>query len=414
MKKHLCSVLGIALAATLRAAVPVAWTNSPGMAPHLIGPIPHGSSIDLSVTLQGYTTPPIADGADLRLWYQTNGMGKAWFSAPATLSSNVISSVFGPEQDIGADRVSLFFGAPSNVFAAAVLRLSHAPGFTPNALPLPVEMLDFAAVAYTNAPWLTRPEVDARIAELAPPTSLEPATNYTDEAIDILKGRLWRGDETVGKAASADYAYDAHIANLLRNDSTGALYYPTDFVLRATFTNDICNIVTNETEIGIGRWRIFRGSADVTDSVCQPVWDGEMSRWDIMGAMVMGDMADGSVEGTEQTVRITWEAADAETLTHAATYTAVRDRITRNALGLARLSDLPSTNGMVTAAALTNAVRSVAYAVNDYVWDGDVCWRRQMMQGGYLEYVAVTNIDVTLPENHEALEALEKARRNQK
>ena len=36
-----------------------------------------------------------------------------------------------------------------------------------------------------------------------------------------------------------------------------------------------------------------------------------------------------------------------------------------------------------------------------------------MLKGGYLEYVAVTNIDVTLPENYKALEALEKARRNQ-
>lgn len=135
---------------TSHAAVPVAWTNSPGMPPYPIKPVPHGSTVDLAVTLRGYTTPPIADGADVRLWYQTNGMGSAWWSAPATFDGSTITATFGPAQDCGADRVSLFFGAPSNVFASAVLRLTHAPGFTPSSLPLPVPTLDFAAVELRN------------------------------------------------------------------------------------------------------------------------------------------------------------------------------------------------------------------------------------------------------------------------
>ena len=134
MKPHY-KTLATALAAALQlaaiAAVPVAWTNSPGMPPYPIKPVPHGSTVDLAVTLKGYTTPPIADGADVRLWYQTNGMGSAWWSAPATFDGSTITASFGPAQDCGADRVSLFFGAPSNVFASAVLRLTHAPGFTP-------------------------------------------------------------------------------------------------------------------------------------------------------------------------------------------------------------------------------------------------------------------------------------------
>ena len=104
--------------------------------------------------------------------------------------------------------------------------------------------------------------------------------------------------------------------------------------------------------------------------------------------------------------------------------TATRTRTKVNALGFAKRSDVTNIvnkayveslgiESGVSEATVTNVVRSVAYAVNDYVWDGDVCWRRQMLQGGYLEYVAVTNIDVTLPENYKALEALEKARRNQ-
>ena len=172
MKPHLklpCTILATALAAALQfaatAAVPVAWTNSPGMPPYPIKPVPHGSTVDLSVTLKGYTTPPIADDADVRLWFQTNGMGSAWWSAPATFDGSTITASFGPAQDCGADRVSLLFGAPSNVFASAVLRLTHAPGFTPSVLTLPVQRLDFAAVEIANAPYYTKAETESKIAE---------------------------------------------------------------------------------------------------------------------------------------------------------------------------------------------------------------------------------------------------------
>ena len=173
--------LATALAATLHlaalAAVPVAWTNSPGMPPYPIKPVPHGSTVDLAVTLKGYTSPPIADGADLRLWYQTNGMGSAWWSAPATFDGSTITASFGPAQDSGADRVSLFFGAPSNVFAAAVLRLTHAPGFTPSSLPLPVPAIDFATVELRNISALTNGW------SFGSTIDLTDSTNYTDSAL---------------------------------------------------------------------------------------------------------------------------------------------------------------------------------------------------------------------------------------
>lgn len=176
--KHPFKPLATALAATLQlaaiAAVPVAWTNSPGMPPYPIKPVPHGSTVDLAVTLKGYTTPPIADGADVRLWYQTNGMGSAWWSAPATFDGSTITATFGPAQDCGADRVSLFFGAPSNVFASAVLRLTHAPGFSPSPLPLPVPALDFATVDVRNIGALTNGW------SFGIATDLSPSTNYTD------------------------------------------------------------------------------------------------------------------------------------------------------------------------------------------------------------------------------------------
>lgn len=175
--KTCCMILVTALAATLRAAVPVAWTNTPGMPPYPIKPVPHGVPVDFRVTLKGYTEPLIAPGADLHLWYQTNGMGKLWWPAPAALEGDVITASFGPAQDTGADRVSLFFGAPSNVFASAVLRLTHSPGFAPASLPLPVPVLDFSAVELRNLFSLTNGW------SFGSAIDLSDSTNYTDAAL---------------------------------------------------------------------------------------------------------------------------------------------------------------------------------------------------------------------------------------
>ena len=84
---------------------------------------------------------------------------------------------------------------------------------------------------------------------------------------------------------------------------------------------------------------------------------------------------------------------------------ATRKSITRNALGLATLKDIES---VVTRQELTNAVRTVVNAAGRYVWDREleVCYRLNP-QGGFLDLIAVTNIDLTLPENHLALETIE-------
>lgn len=160
--------LATALQLTTLAAVPISWTATPTSPTYMPAPVPHGSTVEFSVTLKGFTDPAIGPDADVRLWFQTNGMGSAWFSAPAAFASNVVTATFGPEQDVGADRVNCFFGAPSNVFASAVLRLSHAPGFTPTYITPPVLTIDFDILAVTNAPYYTKAETDTKIVELAP------------------------------------------------------------------------------------------------------------------------------------------------------------------------------------------------------------------------------------------------------
>ena len=172
-----CTILATALATALHAAVPLAWEARPSSPAPVAFDRHHGETIDFRCTLIGFDAA-FAPAADIRLWYQTNGMGQAWWSAPATVQSNVITATWSPALDPGADRVSLFFGAPSNVYASAVLRLRHSPGFTPSVLTLPVQRLDFAAVEVANAPYYTKAETESKIADLAPvPGDYETVSN---------------------------------------------------------------------------------------------------------------------------------------------------------------------------------------------------------------------------------------------
>ena len=87
------------------------------------------------------------------------------------------------------------------------------------------------------------------------------------------------------------------------------------------------------------------------------------------------------------------------------TVTLTRSHVAKNALGLAMAKDLEKMSDHET---VTNVVRKVVNAAGRYVWDKDleVCYRLNAA-GGFLDLVAVTNVDVTLPENWAALEAIE-------
>ena len=119
------------------ASVPLSWQVTPRNPAPVAFDRHHGETLEFRCTFTGFGELPFAQAADIRLWYQTNGMAAAWWSVPASVSSNILSATFPPSADPGADRLALFFGAPSNAYASAVLRLRHSPGFTPNVLPAP-------------------------------------------------------------------------------------------------------------------------------------------------------------------------------------------------------------------------------------------------------------------------------------
>ena len=163
-----CTILAATLQLATNAAVPLAWTARPNQPQPASFDRHHGETLEFRCTFSGFGDGTFAQASDIRLWYQTNGMASAWWSTPATVVSNVLSATWTPNLDPGADRVSLFFGAPSNVYASAVLRLRHSPGFTPSELTPPIQRLDFAAVEIANAPYYTRAETEAKIVELSP------------------------------------------------------------------------------------------------------------------------------------------------------------------------------------------------------------------------------------------------------
>lgn len=145
----------------LAAAVPTEWTVR-------IGPRSasyqaerrHGDALDLRATLT-YNGQPLAYTGPARLYAQTNGMGSAWWDlAPCTVVSNTLQATWLPSFDTGADVVDIFLGGPSNYQAAARIRFLPSPGSTPNALPLPVPVLDFSTVIITNAPFALSSDVD--------------------------------------------------------------------------------------------------------------------------------------------------------------------------------------------------------------------------------------------------------------
>ena len=187
--KHLATALAATLQLAALAAVPLAWDVRPGQPAPVTFDRYHGETIDFSATFRGFGELPFAPGADIRLWYQTNGMGQAWWSVPATVQSNVLSATWSPALDPGADRVSLFFGAPSNAYAAAVLRLRHSPGFAPGTMPDPdtFHESDPEFTAWLSSFQESDPVFSSWLATNTPhETSLEPSTNYTDRALSTF------------------------------------------------------------------------------------------------------------------------------------------------------------------------------------------------------------------------------------
>ena len=119
-------------------------------------PVFHGEELTLRADFVDSNGRPFAlPEGDWKLYFQTNGMDSLYYGPfPATASSNSVSAVFSPTNDPGAAQITGYLSLPGFIYHAAFrLRFLPSPGATPNAIPLPVQRLDFDAIEIANAPW---------------------------------------------------------------------------------------------------------------------------------------------------------------------------------------------------------------------------------------------------------------------
>ena len=151
--KRIVSLCLCASVFNLSAAVPLRWTVETSAANPATFDQFAGATYDLEAALQSRGKPLAVDG-EPQLFWQTNGMGAAWWTAPASISGNVLRATWTPSCDVGARAYNCFIGITGTVYNAAFqLRLRPSPGAVPNELPLPQKVIDFAKVTVLNPPW---------------------------------------------------------------------------------------------------------------------------------------------------------------------------------------------------------------------------------------------------------------------
>lgn len=219
MKATIPALLALLPLALPAASPPMArhtWRADPSDARPASFRIPHGSAALLEARL-----PETPEAASFH--WQTNGMGALWWEAPAEVSTGAVSVVWTPAMDAGADDVRAFFriaqDAGPDYSAFANLRLLPSPGAVPNALPLPVRTIDFAAVLATNAPWIeaeTDPVasgwLDANTNAAGRVAVAAAIEDYSGSPVDYMTIARRVVDEVDSGVASAKIYTDAAIA----------------------------------------------------------------------------------------------------------------------------------------------------------------------------------------------------------
>ncbi len=145
------------------AAVPLRWNVETSRAQPARYDVYRGETLQLSADLTSYGQP-VAMAGTAALYIQTNGMGSAWWTVPATVSSNRIDATLSPSSyPATATTLNCFLGGPATSYRAAfVLRILGAPGPAPNTVSPPVVTLDYDEITVLNPPYWTRDEADAR------------------------------------------------------------------------------------------------------------------------------------------------------------------------------------------------------------------------------------------------------------
>ena len=194
---------------TLPAAVPLRWTVETSRAQVAQFEAYRGETLDLEATMKSYGSP-LATPVQPSLYWQTNGMGAAWWTAPATASGNVLRATWSPTNDCGGTVYNCFIGGPGATYRAAFrLRMLPSPGFTPNHIPLPTVKAEsdpvFSAWLATNELFSAGVDTNAVLGLITSATN-ELEGVGTDRQIIRGSNQYGPWDITVSNASSAQMA----------------------------------------------------------------------------------------------------------------------------------------------------------------------------------------------------------------
>lgn len=166
VKELILFAAAVALVWACRAAVALTWNVETTRIQPAVFEAYHGETLDLEASLLK-NGKPLADAllGAWKIYWQTNGMDQAWWSAPVSAPiGNKVRATFTGEMDPGANVVNGFIGcAGENYRAAFIIRFRHSPGATPNTLLKPVPILDLANTTVINAPWPTDETIAATV-----------------------------------------------------------------------------------------------------------------------------------------------------------------------------------------------------------------------------------------------------------
>ncbi len=153
-----------------------------------------GESIDMRIILRNGLAPLDLTGATARFYWFTNTTANVWWTNSVTISApkaGLVQSTWTPAMDTGAPMYYYWIGVWQAGSTSPLwrvtgnIRMLPSPGFTPNALPMPVRTLDFSATAVTNAPWVT--SADWASGSNALSSAINDLSTNTDARIESVR-----------------------------------------------------------------------------------------------------------------------------------------------------------------------------------------------------------------------------------